>query len=60
MSATNAIVEQVLFTGAFLTLVTIIHELTKRIKIPFTVALLTMGLVVKYYLAESGVTYLSN
>lgn len=48
------VVEQVLFTGAFLALVTIIHEVTKRIKIPFTVALLIMGMTIKYYLAQSG------
>ncbi|TXH00725.1 MAG: hypothetical protein E6P95_03145 [Candidatus Moraniibacteriota bacterium] len=54
MSATSVIVEQVLFSGAFLALVTIIHEITKRVKVPFTVALLVMGMVVKYYLAQSG------
>lgn len=54
MSAVNVVVEQVLFTGAFLALVTIIHEVTKRIRIPFTVALLAIGMLVKYYLSMVG------
>lgn len=56
MSTTSLVAEQVLFSGVFLALVTLIHELTKRIKLPFTVALLILGFVGQYLLSVSGVS----
>lgn len=47
--------EQVLFAGVFLALVTVIHELTKRIKFPFTVALLILGLAGQWLIGMTGI-----
>lgn len=55
MSAVSVVSEQVLFTGVFLALVTIIHEITKRVKVPFTVALLVLGFGVAAIMKEFGV-----
>lgn len=46
--------EQVLFAGVFLALVTVIHEITKRIKFPFTVALLILGFAGQWLIGRTG------
>lgn len=46
--------QQVLFVGIFLALITILHELTKRIKFPITVVLLILGFVGQFVLQLTG------
>lgn len=54
MSVATQVSEQVLFAGVFLALVTILHELTKRIKFPFTAALLILGFVGQWLTKQYG------
>lgn len=51
MSSVSLVAEQVLFAGGFLAIATLLHETTKKVKVPFTVALLALGFATRWLLA---------